>query len=151
MFFSNAHKNTTPAPCSGTLQLQRSPRAHDSSTLTAALQRHLKAAFCSGTLQRHQQPSFKAQTKQHPAAAHCSGASNQAPKSKQNSDRHGSTLQRRPTAPCIGQQHPPAAPCNTLQRHQPSPTAQTAPPCSGTLQRCRQPSSKTQTCNSSYT
>ena len=99
---------------------------------------HSKAAEpWSGTLQRHQQPSSKAQTaqtalwQQHLSAAPCSGTSKQVPKRKQHSD--SST----------------AGSCSsTLQ--QPSSKAQsansslTAAPCSGTLQRHQQPSSKAQ-------
>ena len=99
----------------GTLQQVQSAHLHSpSSTLRTAP----AAAPCSGTLQRHQQPSSKAQTarsilQRHPAAA----TSNEAPKRKQHSD--SSTLQRHPAAATSNQapkrkQH---SDSSTLQRH----------------------------------
>ena len=93
--------NTAPiqAPCSDTLQRQQhrctgTLQQHQRPSSSVPLQQHSAAgpaiaAPCSGTLQRH------------PAAAPCSGNSNQAPKRKQHSDT--STLQQHlAAAPCSG-------------------------------------------------
>ena len=160
------------APC--TTKPQSANNAN-TSTLQTSRQQYLAApckrcpaaAPCSSTLQRHQQPSSKAQTalwrqhlvaQRHPAAVPGSSTQERAAPAPKPQSADSSTLQQHPAAaPCSStpqHQHPNSKVRTTLwQRHPESSILQwhrAVAPCSGTVQapakqRHVQPNSQAQT------
>ena len=124
------HQHPAATPCSSTLQQDSQPNSkaqQESDSSAASRSGALTAAPCSKCAKRSGRMSCE-----YWEWARSSSISSQAPKRKHHSNT--STLQRLPAA---------AAPAVRLHL--------TAAPCTGTLLRRQQASSKTQTSNSSYT